>query len=415
MNTLFEWGLIAEQAVRRATADTPTITAADTPAITTATLRPCHPCEIQPRQWAYGQFLLLAATAVLGAVDGGGKGSISVAIMLSMLTGRSLLGERVWRTGPVVVVSYEDDEIEWQRRIAAACIHYEIDPAEVFPHIHFVRKTNGRVSFAAPGDGGVTFPDGDRVVTLARGIGAVLILVDPFNHAHSLDDGNNNAMVAKVAGELSRVARNSGAAVLVLHHLRKGANGNPDDLMGATSLRATFRVCRILARMTPGEAKAMNLAEHWRYIRVAGSKENYAPPPERASWFKLVGVPLGNATSEYPNGDEIGVATTWLARGAFEGMDADRLSLVFTALRGTPHSPNRQAAKLPWAGKPLVDIGGRTSKEAITIIKRWLETGVLTKVDHTDEHRNKVQKLALDDTKAKAILEEIRGPEVSVE
>ena len=59
---------------------------------------------------------------MMGAVDGGGKGAIAVSMALAMITGKSLLDEKVWRPGPVAIISYEDDEEEWHRRIAAAFI-----------------------------------------------------------------------------------------------------------------------------------------------------------------------------------------------------------------------------------------------------------------------------------------------------
>ena len=293
--------------------------------------------KIPPRPWAYGSFLLSGSAAVIGAVDGGGKGAIAVVMALAMITGKPLLGERVWRAGPVVIVTYEDDEDEWHRRIAAACAHYELDYAHVLANIYFLRKPDGRVSFAAVENGGVIFPDGREITDKLQAVNAVLLIVDPFNHAHDFDDGNNNVMIAKVAGELSKVARDSGVAVLVLHHLRKGANGTPDDLMGATSLRATFRSCRILARMPPEVAEKMKVPDPWRHVRIVGSKENYAPPPEKGTWFKLIGVHLGNATDDYPDGDEVAVATTWQTRPMFEGMSLPPWRLC-SARYGSPYT-----------------------------------------------------------------------------
>jgi hypothetical protein len=371
-------------------------------------LEPVGPRNIPPRPWAYGQFMLFGSAAVLGAVDGGGKGAIAVVMMLAMITGRPLLGERIWRSGPVAIVTYEDDETEWHRRIAAACIHYELDYATVIQGVHFIRRPSGRVTFAASVDGLVVFPDGAEIVEQLTAIHAVMMLIDPFNHSHDFDDGNNNVMVAKVAGEMSRIAKASGTAVLVLHHLRKGSVGNPDDLMGATSLRATFRNCRILSRMAAEVAEKMNITDAWRYIRIAGSKENYTPPPEKATWFKLVGIPLGNATEEYPEGDNIGVATTWSARPMFDGMDADQLAAVFAALRGTVHGPTRQAKHTPWAGVPLVDIGGRSGREAANIIRAWLETGVLLKDKYYHaESKHTVERVMLDEGKVSSILSQI--------
>ena len=46
--------------------------------------------DIPPRQWAYGNLLLLGHASVIGAIDGGGKGAHAVAIALSMITGKPL-------------------------------------------------------------------------------------------------------------------------------------------------------------------------------------------------------------------------------------------------------------------------------------------------------------------------------------
>ena len=68
-----------------------------------------------------------------------------------------------------------------------------------------------------------------------------MLIIDPFNNAHAMEDGNNNVAIAAVAQEISTIAREANVAVLLLHHLRKGSTGSIDDLMGATSLRANFR------------------------------------------------------------------------------------------------------------------------------------------------------------------------------
>jgi hypothetical protein len=386
------------------------------PPLESVCLAPVGAASIPPRRWAYGRFLLFGSAAVIGAVDGGGKGAIAVVMALAMITGRPLLGETIWRTGPVLIVSYEDDETEWHRRIAAACLHYELDYETVLASIHFVSKPGDRVSFATMVGSVVTFPDRDDIIGLLKTIGAALLIVDPFNHAHRLEEGNSNVMIAKVALELSQIAREADVAVLVLHHLRKGAVGNPDDLMRATSLRATFRSCRILARMPPDIAEKMKITDAWRYIKIAGSKENYAPPPEKSSWFKLIGIPLGNATNEYPEGDDVAVATTWQARPMFEGMEPDTLGAVFKALRETIHGPNKQAKHTPWAGKALMDIGGRSEREAAKIIAAWLKTGVLVKGDHYHAPtKHSVQRVEVDDAKAAAILAEIGVADVAPE
>ena len=228
--------------------------------ITRETIEPHAIANIPPRPWAYGTLLLFGHASVIGAVDGGGKGALAVAIALSIITGQALLNEHVWRTGPVAIITYEDDKTEWDRRIAAACIHYGLDYASVKNQFHFlIRKDRLRIRFAVQSPVGTTYPDSVGIIRHMKEIGTVLLIIDPFNHAHDMEDGNSNTAIAKVAGEVSRIAAESEAAVLVLHHLRKGATGNVDDLMGATALRANFRSCRILTKMTPTEGAKLKL------------------------------------------------------------------------------------------------------------------------------------------------------------
>jgi hypothetical protein len=368
--------------------------------------------SIPPRQWAYGFFLLFGHAAVIGAADGTGKGALAVVIALSMITGRSLLGERVWRTGPVAIVSYEDDRTEWCRRVAAACLRYELDYATVIQSFYFIDRPGSRICLAAQSiRGAITFPDGDMVIARLTAIGAVLLIIDPFNHAHALEDGNNNALVAKVADEAARIAAESGAVTLVLHHLRKGATGSADDLLGAVSLRATFRSCRILARMTPEEAEKLSLPrpQAWRYSRIAATKENYAPPPDHARWYRLESVDLGNPDGLYTDGDNVQVIGTWTPPSPSKDVSLTDIGDIFAKLRAPPGeglrwSPDRRA-KAEWAGNPIVEITGKNDEEAARIISGWVATSTLIEGEYQHPKQRKLRRyVALSEAKAAEIL-----------
>jgi hypothetical protein len=370
-----------------------------------------HPiATIPPRKWAYGRFLIFGEPAVIGAVDGGGKGAQAVVIALSMITDQSLVGERVWRQGPVAIISYEDSENEWARRIAAACLHYELDYESVISNFHFITRPGSRVCLASPGHKGIIFPDGDAIIRQLRAIGAVLLIIDPFNQAHSLEDGNNNVTVARVAGEVGRIAHESDCAVLVLHHLRKGSVGDPDDLMGATALRATFRSCRIMARMTSKEAERFNIPNRqaWRYSRVSGSKENYAPPPELALWYRLKSVTIGNGAEPYADGDNVQVITAWTPPSPFEELSLNVITDIFVALRKNPaprefYSPDPRSKR--WAGKVIMELAGKSGDQAASLLKTWIDNEVLVKDRYQSAGRGeKVTRVTLNESKAAEIL-----------
>lgn len=365
-----------------------------------------------PRQWAYGRFLIFGAAAVLGAVDGGGKGSIAVVMMLAMISGRPLLGEKVWRTGPVLIVSYEDSRDEWHRRIAAACIHHGIKLADVLPHIHFVFKLGGKISFAVKQGDKLMSPHGSDVAEMVIHHKAVLLVIDPLNHCHDLQDGNNNVMMAYVASEIARIAEATGAAVLVLHHLRKGSSGSADDLMGATSLRATFRSTLVLSRMTPQEGNALSIrpADAWRYLRVNGSKENYSPAPDQATWFKLESVQLANASPDYPDGDSVGAATRWTPPPLFQDVAYVALEAIFEAVRLGPtpgefYTPSRIGNSPRWLGNVILQHTGKSKAEAQSIIQIWIDAGVLIEGQYDSVKTKNLANVTLCETKAITILQ----------
>jgi hypothetical protein len=334
-----------------------------------------------------------------------------------MITGRPLLGERVWRTGPVAILSYEDDVIEWQRRIAAACLHYDIDYPTVVKSFYFMRRDDGdRVRLAAHGinGGGLIFPDRETIIAGLKEIDPVLWIIDPWNLAHTLDDGNSNALMAQTAGETAHITRVCNIVALALHHLRKGATGDIDDLMGATSLRATFRSARILSRMTADEAQKLLIPseERWRYSRSAGHKENYAPPPEQTTWYHLESVELGNGARIYVDGDNVQVLTLVDdLPDAFDGLSRTAIAEIFDQRRAGPcprefFSPHRNAADF-WAGIPIITIAGKTAEEARRILRTWLQNHVLSADDYISP-RSKRQRPRVLPNEQKAA--EILGP-----
>jgi AAA domain len=372
--------------------------------LTWATVRPIT--AIPPRKWAYGRFLLFGSAAVIGAVDGAGKGMIATAMALAMITGQPLLDEKVWRTGPVAIITYEDDQEEWERRFASACLHYQLDYETMMKSVAFLHKPGGRVTLAERTKDGLEFPDTARIVHFLQAHDFVLLIIDPFNSAHAMEDGNNNVAIAAVAQEVTTIARGGNVAALVLHHLRKGSTGNVDDLLGATSLRANFRCCRIFQVMDEGTAIGFDLpaAEAWRYLCVAGTKENYAPPPAERMWFHKESLDLNNPAGIYTHGDNVGAIERWTPPAAYQGMDHGKMKGVFDALAAQPHAKSKRAITIPWAGKPLIN-AGRSEAQATKILADWLQSATLIQGEPVEgAGRHPIQTVRPDPTKVAGIL-----------
>jgi hypothetical protein len=383
-------------------------------------LEPIPITSIPPRPWAYGNFLLFGCASALAAVDGGGKGATAVTIALSMITGQELLREKVWRTGPVVILTYEDDKTEWQRRIAAACLHYDLDYQSVCRSIYFISRPRGRVALAAHSainGRTVMFPDHAAIVAHLQRIKPVLFIIDPFNHAHALEDGNSNAMIAQLAAEISRIAAESMIAVLVLHHLRKGATGHIDDMMGAVMLRATFRATRLLMRMTKEEAEKLEIpiAEAWRYNRIASGKENYSPPPDLNTWYAFKSVRLGNGTELYPDGDNVQVVDVWVPPSPFKGLPKSHVAEIFDQLRtgldeGEFYAAHSNAGNR-WAGVLISEVTGRNAQEARGILRDWIKNRVVLENEYrSPKNRKQVSRLVVNEVKAAEVLGSLYQP-----
>lgn len=82
--------------------------------------------------------------------------------------------------------------------------------------------------------------------------------------------------------------------------------------------------------MSPEEAKTFGIPEEDRrlYVRVDRAKVNIARAAGGAKWFRLVGVPLGNATDLYTAGDEVQTAEPWKPPETWADIDKPMANLT---------------------------------------------------------------------------------------
>jgi RecA-family ATPase len=260
-----------------------------------------------PRAWLLGNVFARRFISSLFAEGGTGKTAVRYAQYLSLATANPLTGEHVFQRCRVLVVSLEDDADELRRRIRAARFHHGIDLSEV----------RGWLFLAAPGKkvGKLTTVDKkDHPVrgTLAGVLEATivkrkidLVSLDPFVKAHAVDE-NMNKQVDEVVEVLTELAIKYDIAVDIPHHTSKGPAdpGNASRGRGASSMKDAGRLIYTLTTMSAEEAQAFAIEEDQRrfFVRMDSAKINIAPPMTKAKWFRIVGVPLDNATELYPNG-----------------------------------------------------------------------------------------------------------------
>lgn len=87
--------------------------------------------NVQPRGWLLGNVFCRGFVSSIIADGGVGKTSLRYAQYLSLATGRSLTGERVFQRCRVLLVSLEDSIDELRRRVKAAAMHHGVLQSEL--------------------------------------------------------------------------------------------------------------------------------------------------------------------------------------------------------------------------------------------------------------------------------------------
>lgn len=346
-----------------------------------------EPEAIPPRRWIYGRHLIRQFLSVTVAPGGMGKSSLAIAEALALVTGRSILGDRVHEKVKVWLWNLEDPFEELQRRIIATCQHYEIAASEIAGRLFvdsgrdmplvIVTETRDGVLVAEPIIEAII-----KAITRNR---IDVLIIDPFVLTHRVNE-NSNGAIDLAARQWGRVADQTHSAIDLVHHVRKGAAGQGEftveDGRGASALLAAARSARVLNRMTEAEGARAGVENHRHYFRIDNGKSNLAPPADQTAWRRLI-------SHQLPNGDNVGVVTEWSWPDPLAGMSVSDLIAVQTEITGKGYRHNVQAGN--WIGKPIaeilqLDLGNKQDLERVkSVIATWIKTGALKIIETKDE------------------------------
>ena len=339
------------------------------------------PASIPCRDWLYRPHLIRKYTSVTVAPGGVGKSSLLIAEALALVSGKNLLGTEVESQLRVWLWNGEDPREELTRRIQAAAIKYGISAEDIDDRLFIDTGREQDLCTAVMKREGaeIVRPVVDRVVEQMIHNKIDVLIVDPFVSSHQVIENDNPAMDL-VAKEWGRVADRTNAAIELVHHTRKQG---PDTEISAESSRGgkalidAARDVRVLNRMTKGQAEQADCENHRCYFSVISDKSNLAPPPDKADWYKLENIELGN-------GDHIGVVVPWKWPDPFANITTKDLIAVQYAVDGKELRQNVQANE--WVGHTIAEVLGLDSqskrdKSTITaLLKTWIEKGALTVV-----------------------------------
>jgi hypothetical protein len=234
------------------------------------------------------------------------------------------------------------------------------------------------------------------------------VTLDPFIKLHAMEENDNGAMDF-VCDLLVKLAIEYDIAVDAPHHTKKGQinAGDADAGRGASSARDAGRLVYTLTRMTEDEAKQFGVSPEQRslYVRLDSGKVNIAPPSQEATWFKLVGVRLGNGNADYPGGDDVQTVETWQPPKTWADLSSVQLNAALTEIDGgmangqrysdAPAATERAAWRIVQGHCP-----NKSEASCREIIKTWVRNKLLFNEDYDDPIERKPRKgLRVDDSK----------------
>jgi hypothetical protein len=219
-----------------------------------------EPLEVQ---WLWQDRLPAGMVAVLDGPPGVGKSTLIADIAARISTGRPLPGESEPRVpSNVLLIGCEDS--------AAHTVRPRLDAAGADAHrVHLLEDIDGKM---------ISLPtDVSRIEAIVRETGATLVAIDPLTAYIGQVDFHRDNEVRGALTPLAGLAQRTGAAVLVVRHLRKAAG--TDALgrgLGSIAIAGVARTVMLLLG-DPDDQGTMVLA--W-------SKLNVAPTPPSLRWSR---------------------------------------------------------------------------------------------------------------------------------
>ena len=357
------------------------------PSIITFTPFVWRPTEtMRMRQFLYDKNYIRKFVSTTIGAGGIGKSSLVLVELIAMATKLNLLGVPV---PDRLRVAYwgEDPADEIEKRIGAILRFYKI-PAEQIEGWLFVDSfRNLPLQIAALDRGVIVYLDAAAVTEALIRQKIDVLVCDPFVKTHAVSE-NDNGQIDRVVRKFNDICEAADCAIELPQHIRKASTFGRsevtvDDGRGAGSLKDGVRHARVINPITTAEAPAAQIKEkdRKRYFRTDDGKANMAPPAEKATWFKLISVPLYNNPAD-PNafGDEVGVVTRWELPGVFAGLSTHDLPRVQAAIEsGGPWARDVQSGD--WAGIAIaqtldLDLTDEVAKERV---KRMLSAWIAAK------------------------------------
>ena len=239
----------------------------------------------RPLPWLVPRWLLRDTVTVCAADGGTGKSFLTLGVALSIVTGTEFFPglSSVERTS-VMVVDLENNRDTTIRRIHAYKRRYQMNghmTTSMRERLHLVHDRGCFITPGPHGRGWIETPFFRQVLADARRIRPGLIVIDHLRRLAGGAEGNDNTAMGLAMEKCDVLARESGAAVLVLAHTNKAANDRGAGKANVRGAGAITDEARCVWEMRRDE-------EHEGLLTLVRTKANFAATMTNPLAFRLV-------------------------------------------------------------------------------------------------------------------------------
>lgn len=212
--------------------------------------------EIEPFDptdfWLIEDFWENGSVGVIGAPSKSFKSTFALNLACSVATGKSFDGRKV-KQGAVLIIQGENNLSMEQHKI------YAVTGCDTPPPIYFV-------------DDNITMEQVYRLENDIRELGVKLLIIDPMYLLFGSGDINRHQDIVERLEMLTRLSKNTGCAVMLIHHSRKlerGAKITTSDMYGSAFIEGWYESMILLQR------KSNNSSTMTTYFRNHKSGDVY--------------------------------------------------------------------------------------------------------------------------------------------
>lgn len=225
---------------------------------------------------------LAGTVGALIAPGGTGKSIFALQIACSIACATAnTLGFNSQKAGKVAYLNLEDPATELERRLFYLGTHFSEETKEqIISNLTLDARMGASLDLLT---------NEGRTALLKLAESKRLLIIDTLSRVHRLQENDNSAMV-EVISMLDSITKETGAAILYLHHTSKaavlaGQGGLAQAARGASALVDNARWCSNLRSMSEEEATAYSIPDRKNFVKYEIGKQNYGQADDDR-WFE---------------------------------------------------------------------------------------------------------------------------------